>query len=317
MEQSKSGNLSIGDILSFVALIILSVAVFFGMNFMTLGDKISSAAVALLLLVLMLIFVYLAAHAKAQNWKRATWKKVEYAMVGLYVLALIPCCLLASKFFDVQFEKQKIIQLVQNDLNDINGLFADYTERCETRCNNYQTELEALLKHQEGRERIVRLLDSDKKPEELTQKDVNQACESLRDIFLNGRKYSALKADKDEFVQNCESNFKNWNILFLPQSVNELMEAKHKYAEGLEEIFEQPSPIEKEAPEWDTDSYVSESNVVEKFQSSVDISVLGIIAVLVLGILGLLKYLLGEKSSVVPFDDGDENVIRGDGGMVI
>ena len=68
MEQSKSGNLSIGDILSFVALIILSVAVFFGMNFMTLGDKISSAAVALLLLVLMLIFVYLAAHAKAQNW---------------------------------------------------------------------------------------------------------------------------------------------------------------------------------------------------------------------------------------------------------
>ena len=39
MGKTNSGNLSKGDIISFIALLILGVTVFFGMNFVTLGNK--------------------------------------------------------------------------------------------------------------------------------------------------------------------------------------------------------------------------------------------------------------------------------------
>ena len=82
MAKNNSDNLSKGDIISFVAIILLGVTVFFGMNFSTLGDKVPSIVVAILLVVVMTVFVFLAAHAKAQNRNQSMWKNVEYAMLG-------------------------------------------------------------------------------------------------------------------------------------------------------------------------------------------------------------------------------------------
>ena len=116
MAKQNSDNLSKGDIISFVALLLLGVTVFFGMNFKTLGDKVPSIVVAILLVVVMTVFVFLAAHAKAQNRNQAMWKNVEYAMLGLYVVALIPCYLYAAKFFDVQFAKSEIMTQVRHEI---------------------------------------------------------------------------------------------------------------------------------------------------------------------------------------------------------
>lgn len=311
-----SGKLSIGDIISFIALLILGGTVFFGMNFITLGNKIPSIVVALLLFLVMIVFVFLAAHAKAQNRNQDIWRKVEYIMLGLYAMALIPCYIYSAKFFDVQLGKQEITKIVNKDIEDINNMFADYTKNCESRSGNYQTELEALLKSQEGRERIVHLLELDKRADEVKLSDIEQAAESFSDYLLKGRDISALKLEKNKLVENCESNFKNWNILLISQYVSELGEAKEKYAKRLEEIYSnKKSAIEKEAPEFDTDSYVNESNIKNKFTDSSDFSMLGFIATIILGGLGLVKWLFGEKSTVVPMKEGDADVIREDGGF--
>lgn len=58
MEKSKSDNLSKGDIISFIALLLLGVTVFFGMNFSTLGDRIQSVVVSVVLVTLMVVFVF-------------------------------------------------------------------------------------------------------------------------------------------------------------------------------------------------------------------------------------------------------------------
>ena len=315
MSKSNSGNLSIGDVISFVALLILGVVVFFGMNFMTLGNKIPSIVVAALLFIVMLVFVFLAAHAKAQDRNQETWKKVQYAMLGLYFLALIPCYIYSAKFFDIQLGKQEITQIVDNDIEDINNMFADYTKKCESRTNNYQTELEALLKSNEGREQIVRILKLSKSADEVKQSDIEQAIESFSDYLLKGRDISALKSEKRNLVENCETNFKNWNILFISQYVSELGESKAKYASRLEEIYtSKKSEIETEAPEFDTSSYVNESNIKDKFTSISGFSVLGLIAIIILGGLGLVKWLFGEKSLVVPMREGAASTITDDGG---
>ena len=316
MNNSNSGKLSKGDIISFIALLILGVTVFFGINFMTLGNKISSVVIAILLFIIMIIFVFLAAHAKAQDRNQSTWRKVEYTMITLYIIALIPCYIYSAKFFDIQINKHNIIQISSNDIKDINDMFSDYIRKCEARCNNFQTELEALSKYKEGREQIVKLFKLEKNESQITQNDIEEATESFRKSLLKAPNISNLKSEKNNLLNNCENKFKNWNILLIPYYASELGEAKKSYANKLEEIYSKNiNVIEKEAPEFNTISYTRDSNIKDIFRKSSGFSIIGIIAILVLGSLGLIKWILGERSVVIPMKEGNANNITEDGGF--
>ncbi len=315
MSDSKSsGNLSKGDIISFVALLLMGVLVFFGMNFMTLGDRIPSIVVAILTVVLMTVFVFLAAYAKAQDRNQSTWRKVEYAMLALYILALIPCYIFSAKFFDVQFDKENIMKQVNKDTSDLDKLFADYNRKCESRASAYQIDLEAMMTTPEGRTRIAELIDV-KDPSSITKESINQVVSSFSKS-LKGAEFKALESEKNNLVKNCETNFKNWNIMFIPQYAQELGAAKSKYANELERIYGKThNNIEKNIPEFETERYINESGIMDTFKSTDKFSVIGLLVVLFLGFLGLVKYLLGDKSTVIPMKQGDTSVIGEDGGF--
>lgn len=315
MSDSKSsGNLSKGDIISFVALLLMGVLVFFGMNFMTLGDRIPSIVVAILTVVLMTVFVFLAAYAKGQVASKSAWTKIQYAMVALYVLGLIPCYIFSAKFFDVQFGKDNIMKQVQSDTNDLNKLFADYSRKCESRASAYQIDLEAMMKSSEGRVRIAQLLDI-KDPSSITEANINQAVSSFSKN-LKGAEFRNLEADKDNLVSNCESNFNNWNIMLIPQYAYELGMAKMKYASELERIYGKThNDIERNIPEFETERYINESGILDTFKSTGNFSFIGLIVVLFLGLLGFAKYLLAEKSDILDIPAGDSSVINRGGGF--
>lgn len=315
MSDSKSsGNLSKGDIISFVALLLMGVLVFFGMNFMTLGDRIPSIVVAILTVVLMTVFVFLAAYAKAQDRNQSTWRKVEYAMLALYILALIPCYIFSAKFFDVQFDKENIMKQVNKDTTDLDKLFADYNRKCESRASAYQIDLEAMMTTREGRTRIAELIDV-KDPSSITKESINQVVSSFSKR-LKGAEFNALESEKNNLVKNCETNFKNWNIMFIPQYAQELGAAKSKYATELERIYGKThNSIEKNIPEFEAEYYINESGILDTFKSTDKFSVIGLLVVVFLGFLGLVKYLLGDKSTVIPMKQGDTSVIGEDGGF--
>lgn len=313
-DPKSSGNLSKGDIISFVALLLMGVLVFFGMNFMTLGDRIPSIVVAILTVVLMTVFVFLAAYAKAQDRNQSTWKKVQYAMLALYMFALIPCYIFSAKFFDVQFDKENIMKQVNKDTDDLDKLFADYSRKCESRASAYQIDLEAMLTTPEGRTRIAELIDV-KDPSSITKESINQVVSSFSKS-LKGAEFKALESEKNNLVKNCETSFKNWNIMFIPQYAQELGAAKGKYATELERIYSKThNNIEKNVPEFETERYINESGILDTFKSTDKFSVIGLLVVLFLGFLGLVKYLLGDKSTVIPMKQGDTSVIGEDGGF--
>lgn len=313
-DKNNSGNLSKGDVISFVALLLMGVLVFFGMNFMTLGDKIPSIVVAILTIILMTVFVFLAAYAKAQDRNQSTWKKIEYSMLALYVLALIPCYIFSAKFFDVQFDKDNVMKQVQTDTNDLNKLFNDYSRKCESRVSAYQIDLESMLTSSEGRSKLASLLEIND-PSSVTKESVTQAAQSFSKS-LKGAEYKALEAEKNNLVKNCETNFNNWNIMFIPQYAYELGTAKGKYAAELERIYgKTQNNIEKNIPEFETTAYTNESGILNTFKSTDKFSVIGLLVVLFLGFLGLVKYLLGDKSTVIPIKQGDTSVIGEDGGF--
>ena len=316
MEKSKSDNLSKGDIISFIALLLLGVTVFFGMNFSTLGDRIQSVVVSVVLVTLMVVFVFLAAFAKAQNRNQAMWTKVEYAMLFLYVLALIPCYLYSSKFYDIQFNKTNIVKEVQANIDDINKMFGDYDKKCQTRSFSYKTALQAMSRDIQGRQKAAGILG-------ISASHVNtQAIDQASESFLNhfrGNDYSQLLSEKTALENSVLNNFKNWNILLVPQYAEELGAAKEKYATGLQDIYEKyKGDIDgAEIPSFKASDYMSSESVVEHFTDKGSFSLYGILGILVLGGLGLIKYFLGEKRTVIALKQGDSSVIMEDGGFSI
>ena len=68
-------------------------------------------------------------------------------------------------------------------------------------------------------------------------------------------------------------------------------------------------------PEFDATAYSSESTITNTFSDLAGFSIMGLLAVLILGGLGLVKYLLGEKRTVIDFKEGDSSVITSDGGF--
>lgn len=316
MEKSKSDNLSKGDIISFIALLLLGVTVFFGMNFSTLGDRIQSVVVSVVLVTLMVVFVFLAAFAKAQNRNQAMWTKVEYAMLFLYVLALIPCYLYSSKFYDIQFNKSNIVKEVQANIDDINKMFGDYDKKCQTRSFSYKTALQAMSRDVQGRQKAAGILG-------ISASHVNsQAIDQASESFLNhfrGNDYSQLLSEKTALENSVLNNFKNWNILLVPQYAEELGAAKEKYATGLQDIYEKyKGDIDgTEIPSFKASDYMSSESVVEHFTDKGSFSLYGILGILVLGGLGLIKYFLGEKRTVIALKQGDSSVIMEDGGFSI
>lgn len=315
MANKNSDKLSIGDIISFVSIMLLGVVVFFGMNFKTLGDKIPSVLVAVVLVVLMTVFVFLAAYAKAQDRNQSTWKLIEKAMIALYIVALIPCYLYSAKFCGIYFNKKEIRQQVESDFNSIDKLFSDYSHKCESRYSGYLTNLEAMTTSTQGRERIAKLLGMS--VANVNQTSVNQASESFLNS-LKGGEYKALESEKNKLKSSALSNFKNWNILLLPQYADNLGGAKEKFATELKVIYDKYSnDIESNVPEFNPVTNASEMNITSRFTGSEGFSVGGLMAVIVLGGLGLLKYIFGEKRTVVDLKEGDATTITDDGGFTI
>lgn len=313
-DSTTNGNLSKGDIISFVALILMGVLVFFGMNFMTLGDRIPSIVVAIVTVVLMSVFVFLAAYAKAQNRDQSTWKKVEYSMLGLYILALIPCYFLTAKFFDVQVDKENVLKQVNKDTSELDRMFALYNRKCESRASAYQIDLEAMMTTPEGKSRIARLIDV-KDPSSITKASIDQAVSSFTKS-LKGGEYKALEREKNELVKNCETNFSNWNIMFIPRYAQELGTAKEKYAADLKRLYDKAhNNLEKHVPEFDTEQFLNESSILDTLKSASGFSIMGFLGVVVLGILGLVKYLFGERSYVIELKKGDASIIERGGGF--
>lgn len=315
MSSKKSDSLSRGDVISFIALLLIGVIVFLGINFKTLGDKIISVIGALLLLIVMSVAVFLAAHAKAQNRNQSKWRNVEHIMLGLYVLMLIPFYIYAAKFFDIYLDKTSITQQVREEVDGLNKMFSDYNRLCESRCNSYQTTLEAMSKDAQGRAKIASLLDLSE--DKVSQENIQLAVSSFSNT-LKGGDYKLLETEMKKLEKNVESSIKGWNVLFLPQYVSELGGAKSMYARELEIIYDKhKNSIERNIPKFDSEKYISESNIVSIFSRGVGFSFMGILAVIVLGGLGLVKYILGDKRSVVELKEDNPTAITGGGGIII
>ena len=321
MDTSNSGKLSKSDLISFLSLFLLGVIVFFGINLIMLGSFVPSIVLSIILVVLIMVFVFLAAFAKSQNRNQSTWTNIKYLMVALYIVAMVPCYFAVAKFCGIQFSRgnqETGIQAdIQKDIDDINNLFRDFEVMYDTRCENLQTELEALSTYPEGRKKIIESLGLNKQPSEITKADAKSLTDSFRKLIM--KDFNILKMDKDKIVSKCMSNLERWNLIFLPESVSELTIAKSGYISKLKKILEdtEKNPLEVRIPTFDFNQYKMTTTVSERFTDWKQFSLPALIITLLLAFLGLVKVLFGQSATIIPFKEGDATVITNDGGFAI
>lgn len=316
MAKQNSDKLPIGDIISFISIVFLGIVAFFGMNFMTLGNKIPSVIVAVLLTVLMTVFVFFAAFAKSQNRNQENWSKVKLAMIGLYLVALIPCYIFSAKFCEIQFGQDEIVKKVDANVSAINKMFDSYAKNCDARANAYGYQLKAYSSSQEGKSKLVSMLGL-KSVEDVNQTAINQATESFL-YKLKGNDYQALEAEKDALVQGCTENFNNWNIMSVSQYASDLGNVQEKFSNELQNLYEKSkNTTEKDIPEFNAAQFAIDSNIAEIFKSFPGFSLGGLLIMLMLGFLGMVKFITAPNPTVKPIAAGDSSSITGTGGFII
>ncbi len=316
MSQTKSDKLPIGDVISFISITFLGIVVFFGMNFMTLGNKIPSVIVAVLLVVLMTVFVFFAAFAKSQNRNQSNWAKVKYAMLGFYLVSLIPCYIYSAKFCEIQLGQDNLVKKVGVNVTAINKMFDSYNKNCDARANAYGYQLKALLNHQEGRQKLVGMLGL-KSVDDVNETAVDQAVESF--LFkLKSADYQSLESEKDALVEGCANNFNNWNIMSVSQYASDLGNVQERFAKELQDIYEKSKTAsEKDIPSFNASQYVVDDNIAEIFKSFPGFSFGGILIILFLGVLGLVKFFTAPSPTVNEIGVGAASDINMWGGMNI
>ncbi len=311
MSENKD-KIGFADVISLIAIVLLATIIFFGANFMTLGDKMPAIVGAIIGLILMCLCVFLAAHAKAQIQEGNVWKIVQIVCIALYVILLIPTYIVGAKFFNIQFDRQGVMNEYRTDVNNINGLFQEYDRICSSRANAYRIRMQSMMTTPEGRAALAKELKIDQAS--LNQSRVEQAA-SIFLRTLKGNDYEMLVNEKDYLLANSESAFKNWNILFIPQYAGEVGESYGIYADRLKEIYDSNSrESEKNVPAFDPQTPDNAGGLMSLFTDTFSFSLLGLIVVFFLGVLGLFKYIFGVKSDKVALRRGDASVITAGGG---
>lgn len=316
MEQQKNDKITVGDIITIIAILFLSLLVFFGLNFKTLGDRMIPIIVAVVLLIVMITCTFIAALAKGQYLKREVWTVVRYICLALYIGALIPCYLYSSKFLDVQFGKEKILTQVNDDIENCNRMFTEYTRICDARGNAYLTKLQAELSDEQGKKRLADKMDID--AQNVTNVTINSAHESFMKK-LEGDAYKNMKSQLLDLEAKAMTSFKNWNMMNIANDAAELWRTQLDYANQLQEMYDKcvdPLGLEERPSEFRADSYLSAEPVKNRFSNATGFSFWGLIATLILGAIGLTKYFFTADTRYVGVGTGDASNITNSGGII-
>lgn len=316
MSEQKNDKITKGDIISVVAILLLCISTFFGLNFKSFGDRLMPIIIASVLLIVMLVSIFLAAYAKKQYLDINMWNIVKYSCLVLYFGCLIPCYLFSSKFLDIQFNKEKIRQQIQTDIDNGNKMLKAYETASGSRVTAYITELQALSTSKEGLTKIAKRFNLDEK--NIDSNIVKQFSNSFEKKLL-GPEYDNIKRQMIASGQDATNTFKNWNMLEIGRDAADLGQAQLNCADELQNLYDKcTDEFENNIESFDAKSYISEKSMYNLFKDPTTFSLYGILAIIVLGGLGFLKYLTAPNPKIDAIGFGSEDKINNDwNGMII
>lgn len=223
MEESK--GVSVSDIIQFVGLLLLGIAVFAGFLFYSNGNMIVAVLGSIVIIGGLYGLVYVLQRMKTVEENQSAMFTYEIVMGVFYFLLAIVSLYFYLHFVNIEFNRKHEIQLlVKEDINDIAELFNAYEAYADDRVRSYRIELETTLGYR----------DRDKAREYGLEMDGSNLS-TLVSVFETWVKELSklLKPEADAFSSTGRGTVDSWDRIRLPLLIAEIQEKKTDYLSQL------------------------------------------------------------------------------------
>lgn len=143
MSSKSNSRITVANIISVVGITLLLVFIFIGKAFANGGELGNAILWSLIVTGITGVLLWFLIKAKGAENHLETWKKIEYSVLGVYILVCIPLSFFGgiNCFFAVAGDREDIKNVALNDLNNIEKTIVDYKAKQEGKIINLKMKL--------------------------------------------------------------------------------------------------------------------------------------------------------------------------------
>lgn len=256
--REKSSGVSFANFVAVIGLVLFGVFTYFGQMFLSSGQlgvsllwAVGFTVVAASLLVFMI-------RAKGADNNFGLWRTVEYITLGVYLLFAALTFRAPVLFVGLMTDRSEAQRAGLDDIERIEGLYADYEEFESNALTTTNTGLLAAVNNPSNTAQLKAFCAQKQIADSETS--VNSYCQAQRRLLL-GDVYEGNKANTEKELAAYRSIIQGWNVFSMPLVDRKLAELGEKVAAELTEVSAQAAlPVV-------TGGYIEKENQKKMFEA--------------------------------------------------
>ena len=281
-----------------LALLTYTYISFMGLIYSQLCSLGLSILIALAFIGIIVFLLNIMCKAKATRWRRLGI--IGQISIGLIILV----SLLASSVFFTHFtqmikEKETVVSLYSETIDDARELDAKYREYVDQRCQKYKNTISGLKVGTKGYAEMI------EKPHSLglSQTSISEKYASRLKDFLLGENIDALSEKRTTWLS--ESATTIWNIN-LPKNIQDITSSVNSWLTNYGELSQKQYRQENNYPKFEDDSFNKNANKLQQLCTTIiPPSFIAILLAIVCCAIILLPWIFTSKDIAAIGDDNN------------
>ncbi|MGN1236744.1 MAG: hypothetical protein ACI4TS_04800, partial [Bacteroidaceae bacterium] len=287
--------------------------VFLGKAFANGGELGNAILWSLIVTGITGVLLWFLIKAKGAENHLETWKKIEYSVLGVYILVCIPLSFFGgiNCFFAVAGDRDEIKSVALNDLDNIKKTIRDYKEKQEGKIASLKTKLYDFPSNFVRTSDAELFLTNKLKCTNLERENIDTYCDET--LYHNFRLSDDPNyfSDIEDRIKEIKQTVSNWNWIkstLLANKIEKLSEDTYTRLNDICEENQQAIPIinyDYNRYQMDITGYdeskisKAETNFKEKVQDTNQVGFLSVLITLLIHLIILLNYIVAYRTSTL------------------
>ena len=326
VKNEGKGSITIANIIALVGLVLLLVFTFIGHSYMSGGELGWDILIAVVVTAVAGGLLWFMIKCKGAPNQLDKWKKIEIATLVCYILFAIPASVFGGimHFFVVNDNKEQIKGFAQEDIAQIDSLFASYkTFENEALSNTKTGLLNATGRGQVCDNKLNQFMQANNIDH--TRDAVETFCR-IQKTKLVGEEYESFKQSFDVRKNSISNIINSWSVMQVPTKAKEIETLATEVKEQLTQrsqsgklpLLKFDSSINKHTITQDNQSKeftidTSSFRFRKALQNARGFSVIALIVVLLIHLMILFNYFVAHRTNVLNVGSSMEE----DGGTLL
>ncbi len=233
MNQSKYPLALVINVLTAIA---IGYVCFLGLNFYTLGDKMSSILTSVVIIILLIATSVGARQLKKTKRNCKRYRIWEWILLLLFTLIMVVITYFPfSHYFGVTINKENIQSKVLNNITHAEQLYDKYEDYVNKRDSNYLRKLQTTVKHKSGRPSEFNCLGFDEDSQVSIETQI-QTKHSVLKMKLIPDNFESIKSSDSIWLRKAQKSVENWEPISLVDVINNIQTNTDRSLSNLVDI---------------------------------------------------------------------------------